>query len=466
MLFSWLRNVLIGRSERFFGGECKLRTSPSLPVLSCLLLACLPFLWAQSERGTISGTVLDATGAVVPGAAVVATHTATNVANSTVTTEAGVYTVPSLAVGLYSVRVEKEGFKPSVRSGVTVNAASNVRLDVTLEVGTAQQTIEVTADVQRLQTESAKASITLNNRMVDALPLVVGGTLRSPFDLAALTPEVRLTGDTTFAIGGGQASSYGVTLAGVSQATTRALQTSWVAVNSPSIDAITEFTVDSNGFKAEHGHAAGGVMTFVSKSGTNSFHGNLYEFLRNEKLDARRFFETRRGIYKQHDFGVTAGGPVYIPKIMNGKNKTFFFASYEGFRNRVGAATTSASVPTEEMYNGDFSRWVDQNRRLIPIYDPGTLSADRRTRTQFANNQIPRTRFDPLAVKLIGVYQQSLTLKPNTGAAPGTSEYVRANYLISQGTVVNPRGQVQHQGRPHLFREEPHLGLLRAKPGV
>jgi hypothetical protein len=293
---------------------------------------------------------------------------------------------------------------------------------------------------------------------VDELPLVVGGAMRSPFDLATLTPESKNFGDTGFQIGGGQASSYGITLDGVSAATTRALQTSWINYNAPSLEAITEFTVDSNGFKAEFGHAAGGLMTFSSKSGTNEFHGSMYEFLRNDKLDARRFFEAKRGIYKQHDFGISAGGPIYIPKIINGKNKSFFFASYEGFRNRIGAATRAASVPTLEMYNGDFSNWVDKDGTLIPIYDPGTLSADRKTRTQFPGNKIPLNRFDPLASKLIGVYASGPNgqLKPNNGARPGTLDYVQNNFLITQGTEVNPWDKFSVKG-DHIFSEKDRL---------
>ena len=174
------------------------------------------------------------------------------------------------------------------------------------------------------------------------LPLVVGGAVRSPFDLATLTPESKnLGGDAGFSLGGGQAASYGTTLDGISANTSRALQKSWVASNAPSVEAITEFTVDTNGFKAEYGHAGGGVMTFVTKSGTNALHGSAYEFLRNNDFDANDWFSNRAGkarqIYKQNDFGFTVGGPVWIPKIYNGKDKTFFFFSYEGFRNRNGA---------------------------------------------------------------------------------------------------------------------------------
>ncbi|HYM09212.1 MAG TPA: carboxypeptidase regulatory-like domain-containing protein [Bryobacterales bacterium] len=433
----------------------------SFCVVGLLALSFAGALFAQSERGTITGTVLDPSGAVVPGARITVTNTATNVASQTVGTDSGDYTAANLPVGQYSIRVEKEGFKPAVVSGVTINAATTMRVNVTLEVGTSQQTVEVTAEAQQLQTSDAKTSVTITNKLVDELPLVVGGVLRSPFDLAQLTPEAKNYGDQGFSIGGGQASSFGVTLDGVSAATTRALQTSWIAYNSPSVEAITEFTVDSNGFKAEFGHAAGGMMTFSSKSGTNEFHGSMYEFLRNNDFDSRNFFEKKHGIYKQDDFGVSAGGPIVIPKIIHGKDRSFFFVSYEGFRNRVGATTTTASVPSPEMYNGDFSNWVDRNNKQIPIYDVSTQTTDasgKVTRQPFANNQIPQSRFDPLAVKLINVYQSGPggKLVPNTGAVPGTSAYVRANYLITQGVELTPWDKFSVKG-DHIFSEKDRL---------
>ena len=316
--------------------------------------------FAQSERGTITGTIVDSSGAIVPGARITVTNTLTNVASSTLSTETGSYTVASLPVGEYTLRVDKAGFSSAVLSGITLNAASTLRADVKLEVGTAMQTVEVNASAQLLTTESAKTSVTVTNRLVDELPLVVGGTLRSPFDLAALTPEAKnIGGDDGFILGGGQAAGYGATLDGVSANTTRALQLSWVSSNAPSLEAVTEFTVDTNGFKAEYGHASGGVMTFSSKSGTNTLHGSAYEFLRNNDLDANRFFSNRSGtpraIYKQHDFGFSAGGPVWIPKVYKGKDKSFFFFAYEGFRNRAGATAFTTTVPTPEMYKGDFS---------------------------------------------------------------------------------------------------------------
>lgn len=269
------------------------------------------------------------------------------------------------------------------------------------------------------------------NRLVDQLPLVVGGQLRSPFDLALLAPEVKApnNGNDTFSIGGGQAATYGV-----SSNTGRALQTQWAAMNTPSLAAISEFTVESNGFKAEYGRAQGGQMSFVSKSGSNEYHGNLFEFLRNDALDAGFYNKaTRNPVYKQHDFGGTFGGPISIPKLYNGKNRSFFFTSYEGFRNREGANPSFRSVAPKEFYDGNFTNWVDNNNRQIPIFDPTTGGSG--VRTQFPNNQIPQSRFDNVFQALSPIGQTAL---PNlTGTTPGTSAYVRNNF-IQAGSEVAP----------------------------
>ena len=340
-----------------------------------LILMLPALLSGQSERGTISGLVKDPSGAVVANAKVTVTNTATNNVVVVNSSQNGDYTALSLQAGTYTVRVEASGFKSMVIANISLNASTDVRADATLEVGSTTTAVEVQASALQLATENSKASVAITNKLVDELPLVVSGTLRSPFDLASLTPEAKnLGGDNGFMLGGGQAASYGTNLDGVSANTTRALSKSWVSTNSPSLEAVTEFTVDTNGFKAEFGHAGGGVMNFVSKSGTNAFHGSAYEFLRNNALDANNFFNNRAGIaipvYKQHDFGASIGGPVWIPKIYKGKNKTFFFFSYEAFRNRAGANGFSQTIPTPEMYTGDFSNWVDRNNKQIPIFDP------------------------------------------------------------------------------------------------
>lgn len=427
------------------------------------LVCCSIFvLFAQSERGTITGAVSDSSGAVVPGATVTITNTATNTATTLTTNQTGSYTAPSLAAGTYDVRIEAGGFRPSEEKGLVLNAATTVRADATLEVGASKQAVEVQASAVQLHTEDAKSSVTISNKLVNDLPLVVGGAVRSPFDLAVLTPESKdLGGDNGFSLGGGQAASYGTTLDGISANTTRALSKSWVASNSPSVEAITEFTVDTNGFKAEYGHAGGGVMTFVTKSGTNAFHGSAYEFLRNNDFDANNFFNNSKGIpvpiYKQNDFGFTVGGPVWIPKIYNGRDKTFFFFSYEGFRNRNGATGFTTTVPTPEMYQGDFSNWVDAGGKQIPIFDPTTQVQNPDgtvTRTQFAGNKIPQSMFSPLAQQALAAFSGGAGfIQPNTGGAAGTLGYVTNNYAIENGTDVQPVNKWSVKG-DHIFNEK------------
>jgi hypothetical protein len=426
--------------------------------LSMLLMA--GALWGQSERGTITGVVKDTSGAAVPGARVSVTQEATNTHESLVTNENGEFTVPSLPAGKYIVRAEKEGFRPAVVNNLPLDASQTVRADLSLEVGKMSDVIEVQANAVQLQTEDAQSSVTVLNKLVNDLPLVVSGAVRSPFDLAQLTPEAKNFGATGFVLGGGQANSYGTSLDGVTVNTTRALDTSWVSTNAPSIDAIDEFTVNTNGFKAEYGHAAGGVMTFVSKSGTNAYHGDAYEFLRNQALDANSFFNNRAGvkraILKQNDFGGTFGGPVFIPWLYHGKNKTFFFTSYEGFRNRAGATSSTTSVPTAEMYNGDFSKWVDASGKVIPIYDPTSQTTDASGvvhRTQFPGNIIPSSLFDPVSVAAIKTFQSSGVLKPNIAGAPGTLGYVQNNYLISNGSFINPVNKFSVKG-DHILSDK------------
>lgn len=197
----------------------------------CLALLSLS-LFAQSERGTITGAVRDASGAVVPAAKVTVTNSATNVTVNATTNDQGEFTVPSLQPGTYTVRVEKQGFRPSEEKGLSVDAGSNVRADAALEVGSSTQAIEVQANAVQLQTEDAKNSVTLQNKLVDDLPLVVNGTVRTPFDLASLTPDAKnLGGDNGFSVGGGQVAAYGTSLDGVSTNTSRALSKSWVASN-------------------------------------------------------------------------------------------------------------------------------------------------------------------------------------------------------------------------------------------
>ena len=427
-------------------------------VVLIAALSALP-LMGQGDRGQITGTVTDASGAVVPNAQIAAVQKTTNSSYKTESTSAGAFTLNSLPLGEYSVTVEKQGFKTYIANAVTVTAGGSTGLNVVLQIGATTQSVEITASAQVLQTENARVSSTVSQTLVNDLPVLVNGGSRTPFDIAATTPEVSTAGG--YRIGGGN-NALGVSLDGSSMAGGKAGADVGDAAPrlSPSVEALTEFTVESSGFKAESGHASGGTISFVSKSGTNAIHGSAYEFLRNQALDARSFFQSTRNVYKQNNFGATIGGPVYIPKIYNGKNKTFFFLSYEGFRNRNGASTGSfLSVPTPEMYNGDFSNWVDGNNKLYPIYDPRSQQLVNGTyvRTPFPNNKINPSDFDPVAAPIAKYLNTELKLAPNRPGSnvPGTSAYVRQNY-ISSGTSLQPSDKYsgkfdQNIGSRHHF---------------
>ena len=418
-----------------------------LQFLVVLCLCAASTLLAQSDRGVITGTVKDASGAVVPGAQVTAIQPSTNANFRTTTTASGDFTVPSLPVGNYRLRVESAGFKTYVANDIVVAAGATVELNVALEVGTSQQTIEVAANAQMLQAETARVATEVSNRLVDDLPVFVNGAVRSPFDLSASTAEVNSTGQ--YRVGGGKGGAYGMTLDGSTITTAGQLDsngTTWTQINTPSVDALTEFSVTAGGFKAEMGHASGGTMSFVSKSGTNGFHGDAYEFLRNQDLDAKGYYGATKPVYKQNDFGVTVGGPVWIPKVYKGKDKTFFFFSYEGFRNRAGATPSPLSVPPPEFYTGDLHNYVNASGQMYQIYDPSTttLVNGSYVRTPFPNNQIPQSRIDPISQEIIN-YVKPLLVPNVPGTVPGTSAYVRNNYL-SAGTSISPNNKYSVKG--------------------
>ena len=324
-------------------------------VFASLVLATTTSLFAQSERGGITGVVQDTSKAPVPGVTVKVVNTATNATSTLVSSDAGTYSATNLSPGLYRVEAAIDGFQTAAVERITVAAGATVRIDVTLSPGAVTETVKVEAKKAVLQSEDAKITTNMSNQMIDQLPLVVGGAMRSVFDLVTTVPEAKSFNTSNVTLGGGQGGAYGATLDGLSVNTNRNAETNESAFLTPSVEAITEFAVETNGFKPEFGQAGGGVITFASKSGTNSFHGSAYDFLRNDALDSKAFFEAKKGIYRQNNFGGTWGGPVKLPGMYDGTNRTFFFMAYEGFVNRQAANATTLTVPTPEMYNGDLS---------------------------------------------------------------------------------------------------------------
>ena len=403
---------------------------PRLPTrISITGLAIVLFLSAassaaaQADRGTITGTVTDSTGGVVANASVKAIHVATNFERTVTTSDQGTYTIPQLQVGAYVVVVTAKGFGTKTVENIELTAGGTARVDETLAVGGLLDAVTVSVETKQIQTDSVKVTTAITSKFIQDLPLVVGGQLRSPLDLSLIAPEAKAgtSGDGgrgNIVIGGGQEGGWDLSVDGISATPGAPFeQRLWTTLNSPSVEAITEFAVDTNGFKAEFGHAGGGAVSFVSRSGSNSWRGKAFEFFRNDKLDTIDYFSKALGrpkpVVEQHDFGGVLGGPIKIPGLYNGRDKSFFFASYEGYRNKTGAAPSVVTIPTAEMYNGDFSNWRDASGNLIPVYDPATTRVNPNgagfVRDPFPGNQIPLARFSSISRTVLAL----ATMRPD-----------------------------------------------------
>jgi hypothetical protein len=326
------------------------------------------FLLAQTPTGQVSGTISDSSSASIPGAVIRVVHIAKGIERLTTSNQAGAYAVPALEPGTYKVLIEKEGFRTATRDGIELNVNSNLRLDFTLELGSVTEAVLVQASAPLLQTSDASLGAVVENKKIVDLPL----NGRNPFGLIYLVPgavqyqQQNLPGNniplSNFSINGGPAMFNEVLLDGIPNTSPQFNQYAVI----PSIDAVQEFKVQTNNMSAEFGRTSGGVINVSMRSGTNAFHGVLYEFFRNNVLDANHWFNnanrTARAPFRFNQFGASVGGPIQ-------KNKTFFFANYEGLRRRTGR-TILFSVPTPEQRRGDFSQTFARDGRLIQIADP------------------------------------------------------------------------------------------------
>ena len=353
-------------------------------LLLCLQAAgCL----AQIQAGRIVGTITDPNRAVIPNARVVITNAATNQAQTLTTNGAGDFVLTPVDPGLYRVEVTAAGFETAEVNKVEVIVGQSARVDVGLRIGETSTKIEVLATAPLLNTESGTLGQEITNKQIVDLPL----NGRSFYELARLTPGATLlpgtgnllriranyeSGTAISGVRGNQTSFYldGVDATDHHQGGTL-IQTS--------IDALQEFQIQQSEYSAEFRNA-GGVLNGSTKAGTNEFHGVLFEFLRNDKLDSRNFFALQRDVLKRNQFGGGVGGPLTIPKLYSGKNRTFFFVNYEAMRQRAGQVFNSI-VPSPAQKSGDFSA-----AGLNVIYDPTTS-------TPFAGNKIPSSRISPQA---------------------------------------------------------------------
>ncbi len=376
---------------------------PALMFLSILLITTT---WAQVQTGRIVGTVTDSQKAVLPNASVTVTDSATNQSITVNTNDRGDYVVTPLNPGFYRVTISSPGFQRTSINSVEVQVGQSARVDVELKVGEVGSIVEVTSTAPLLDTESGTLGHVVTNRQIVNLPL----NGRSFYELARLTPgAVALPG------GGNLLRIRANYISGTAISGVRGRQTTFLmdgvdvtdhhqggSLIQTSIDALQEFKVQQSAYSAEFSHA-GGLLNATTKSGANRFHGGLFEFLRNDKLDARNFFALEREVLKRNQFGGTIGGPVTIPKLYSGRNRTFFFGSYEGMRERQGMVFNSI-VPTAAMKRGDFGA-------LLPtrsIYDPDTGAA-------YTDNIIPMGQLSQQAL-----YYAQFIPDPNTASGTFT----------------------------------------------
>ena len=370
----------------------------------CPVLLCISS-FAQSSSSTISGVVRDSSGAAISGAQIKVTNRATQIGRQASSMDNGSYVVPLLDIGGYDVDVSKPGFKSFLQTKVPLTINQVVRIDVTLEVGVVSEKIEVTAQNSSLDTETSSLGQLVTNSQITEMPLN-GRNVMSLLQLsAAVTPQAGINagfndgagfGVSNVSISGGRGSMNQILFDGANNAAPTRQE---VAV-SPSVDAVAEVKIYTTGAPAEFGRTTGGAISMVSKSGSNQMHGTLYEFVRNDKFDARNAFALSRPPFRFNQFGGSVGGPIGLPKIYNGRNKSFFFFNYEGSRF-VNYANRLFTVPTLMERQGDFSRTAIANGTILGIYDPETTLANPTgsgfVRQPFPNNRIPLSRYDRIS---------------------------------------------------------------------
>lgn len=402
------------RVHRTLPGVRPTKCTAILHALAVILLA-LSSPPAHSQAfGTISGNVTDPSGAGVPGVSVTATETGTGFARSVTSDATGHYVIPNLRPTQYSLTVEAKGFKKAIQKGITLLANQAATVDFTLQLGTAVQSVTVTGAAPLVNTSTQTLSdvveadrvvdLPLNGRnAVELMNLVAGVSGVSP---ASTTSQSTLPGSTHANINGSRDNQTSYSLDGANFLD----QYYNVNIPFPLPDALEEFSVQTDNYSARYGTNAGGVVNVVTKSGTNDFHGDLFEFVRNPVFNARNFFSANRDEIKRNQFGGTIGGPVIIPRVYNGHDRTFFFFGYQGERYH-DVSTSSTFVPTTAERNGDFSALLNASNpdnptgKAVEIHNPYPYSIGTTAPGQaFPGNMILTSGLDPAALKIAQDY--------------------------------------------------------------
>ncbi|MBI3209674.1 MAG: TonB-dependent receptor [Candidatus Solibacter usitatus] len=362
--------------------------------LSFAVLALLGARLLMGQDATVTGTVTDSAKALIPGVAIKLVNVDTNIDRRVQTNHEGSFTITALQPGKYELSAEMQGFRSYRKTGLVLEIGQTVRDDIELTLGAVTESVSVTAEVAHLNTENGTVTgDVIVQAEINDLPL----DGRDFTDLAFLVPGVLPTaqgGQGSFAaINGARGDQTNFYVDGFSNRNPRGA----AAQVRPNMSAMQEFRMEVSGYSAEIGKMAGGVLNMVLRSGTNQFHGDIFEFERNNIIDARGFFDTRKLPLHRHQYGATLAGPVWFPKLYNGHNRTFFMFSWESYKNNVTTSSIS-HVPSLLERGGDFSQSFNLTATTLKVADPLNANA------QFPGNQIPLSRLDPIAAKLMAYY--------------------------------------------------------------
>jgi hypothetical protein len=472
-----------------------------LQTLSIIGVAVLLFTaaFAQTNQGSIAGNVLDPSGAVVANAKITARGAATGSTYQTESSSAGAYRFPNMSIGTYDITATAPGFKTATLTGLLVQIATTSSLDIKLQTGTVSENVEVNADAPTVQSESSDVGGVIMQKQTLDLPLALGSTvqaMRSPEAFVFLIPGAVGPGSDsgnggTFEskISGGQNYATEVLLDGAG--TTRSENGSSFDETAPSVEALSEFKVITSTLPAEFGRTTGGIESFNTKGGTNDLHGVAYDIFRNEDLDANSWGSDyqlkqnltpaqrasfQRPLDRQNDYGGALGGPVRIPHLYDGKDKTFFFFSWEQYRQQQGGVNT-ISVPTTAERGGDFSALLTNNvlgtnpcQGNAPIFqgeifDPATTQTvgGVECRTPFAGNKVPSGRFTSTGSKIIGFYPS-----PQTAAASNNFSFPFAFPILDTTTTFRIDQNISQKSKAYFTyssRENVRTSVTPAFPG-
>lgn len=352
------------------------------------------------DRGTIEGSISDATGAVIPAAQVRVVQVGTNATWTLEANQVGRYFLPNLPLGSYRVTVRKDGFNSATSETIEIRSQTTVRLDITLQVGAVAQNVEVAANAPLIDTASTTRADSISTKLIDDLPVIAFGTRSDIASFLRYLPGTENSSSQVPIVNGSQTYATEVFIDGA-PASDGVFRGS-VLGNGAAVNHYGEFNIVTNSFSAEYGRTGTWFYSVTIKSGTNELHGSVYDHFFNDVLNARDFFQATRQKVRQNNGGYTVGGPVYLPKLHDGRNRTFFFFGHDLFYSKGGNQGDLLTIPSMAMRQGDFREFVDNRGVMVPVFDPASTNASG-VRTQFPNNTIPVSRFSPVSQKIMAL---------------------------------------------------------------